>query len=536
MNNKRIVVRIFDGDNVILKIDKNLLFAEFGALDRGSLTNVAEWGIYVNRGSFSFIDDTGFFDNQTTNTIGFLGYIAKFYLVDKIAQTLIGTFVVKSAKIKEETREVTIECVSKLENLQRKNAKTLYPDIYEVYNTRTLLNLIRENYIENNPEDPFNITTEGDIERLEKSIVYSPYFGEESLWSRINKVCEASMCRVFDNEQGNPVITGSFPEKTPIIIKPNNIINLVRNDYVSIKNSYISVTDRRKFLNQNFFLPNVKENFKMNFNDEKEFVSVSNSDTFSVKLYGDFNESFIIVKFSKNIKTSCKIYGNALVIATIEYEDYKKNEDGTIMLHNTPYSIEHSIGDVGVNLYSEIQLDEEWKTGGFVVAVDSIFIQERIASIFTEFKADHFIDYDPIIKKHIISEDSDAFEIPSNDLIQTESYYLNEDESQTNLGDHILQEINRRYGKGIECFEIECLFNDYYDITGEKVFDKDDLSNHFKRYDVVIPYVKRGGATVPLRTDKNGEPKQFRIIGIYYSYDGLLRQKLQLQEERYDVD
>jgi hypothetical protein len=44
------------------------------------------------------------------------------------------------------------------------------------------------------------------------------------------------------------------------------------------------------------------------------------------------------------------------------------------------------------------------------------------------------------------------------------------------------------------------------------------------------------GEKVPLRKNEDGTPKKFRIIGISYSYDGLLKQKLSVQEERYDVD
>ena len=80
------------------------------------------------------------------------------------------------------------------------------------------------------------------------------------------------------------------------------------------------------------------------------------------------------------------------------------------------------------------------------------------------------------------------------------------------------------------------MFNDYCDVNGNKVFDTNDLSAHFKKYDVIIPYVMKKGKTVPLRINEDGTPKQFRIIGISYSYDGLLKQKLSIQEDRYDVD
>ena len=132
--------------------------------------------------------------------------------------------------------------------------------------------------------------------------------------------------------------------------------------------------------------------------------------------------------------------------------------------------------------------------------------------------------------------DEPIVQIPSSDLVREHSECWTVDNIYIPLYKYILQEIKRRYEKGIECFEIECLFNEYVNESGEVVFDGKDLSQHFKRYDVIIPYVSKNGETIPLRTNPDGTPKKFRIIGISYSYDGLLRQKLSVQEERYDVD
>ena len=80
---------------------------------------------------------------------------------------------------------------------------------------------------------------------------------------------------------------------------------------------------------------------------------------------------------------------------------------------------------------------------------------------------------------------------------------------------------------------MECLFNDYYDEQGNLALNGNELE-HFERYDKIVPYVIRQGNRVPFRTDENGNAKVFRIIGIEYVYDGLLRQKLYLHEDMYD--
>ena len=94
--NKRIIAKIIDGNTIVMTIDQNLISAEFGALDRGSLTTVADWGIYVNRGSLTFIDNTGFFNNSTVNSPEIANYIVKFYLAYRDQENLIAAFKVQS--------------------------------------------------------------------------------------------------------------------------------------------------------------------------------------------------------------------------------------------------------------------------------------------------------------------------------------------------------------------------------------------------------------------------------------------------------
>jgi hypothetical protein len=101
------------------------------------------------------------------------------------------------------------------------------------------------------------------------------------------------------------------------------------------------------------------------------------------------------------------------------------------------------------------------------------------------------------------------------------------------LNQIILENVERKYGKRIECVELECLFNKYYDEQGNLIYNGDYLQC-FEKYDTIIPYVMRQGKREPFRLDENGNPMVFRIIGIEYSYDGLLKQKLHLHQERPD--
>lgn len=537
-NNKRLIVEIIDGDTVITTIDQNLLRAEFGALDRGNITDVYEWGIYVNRGSFSFIDRKGIFNHETINAIGLLNYTAKFYLVNSVSRKLIATHVIKSAQLKEETQEISIECVSNLEQWQNKKHGILFPRFPEVetplvHNTSTadVLNMLVQKYNDDNKSDTIEILIGTEPLALEKTMIYCPYFSDNTLWHSVNQICQASMSRVFDNEEGTAVISGAFPSKTPIIVKPSNILSVENSGYTRTTNLSIEITNREKFVGENAALEGVEEHFTITYDAYGQYHHTTNADYTDVEKTADE----VIVTIHKDVNAQYKINSAIVpnVFAYVTKEVYQSGYPGT---PNKTFSQNVNIGNAPVSALdpSEILLG----SGDTGITCLKIIgnTRERITDVYVTFKADHFRDGDTTTEKIIRQPNSGVIAIPTNDLVQGESFYLQKSNIKVWLGEYILRELDRRYGKGIECFEIECLFNDYFDENGEKVFDRDNLSRHFEKYDIIIPYVQKSGKTIPLRTNADGTPKQFRIIGISYSYNGLLKQKLQLQEERYDVD
>ena len=86
-NNKRLIAEIINGEEVIMTIDDNMSYCEFGALDRGNITDVVNWGIYANRGSISFIDNVGYFNNDNVNSLELKSAVVKFYLAKKNKNT-----------------------------------------------------------------------------------------------------------------------------------------------------------------------------------------------------------------------------------------------------------------------------------------------------------------------------------------------------------------------------------------------------------------------------------------------------------------
>lgn len=521
-DNKRLVAKIFDGDSIIHTVDKDLLHAEFGALDRGRITDVFEWGIYANSGRLSFIDKTSVFDSYDDRALP--QFVIKFYLVYNGIETIIGTFKTTEINFVEETSEVTIECVSMLVDWQNTHTRGIvYP-----YIKKAAIDFFEE-------DDAYSYLKIGigeDDIGLNNTIIYCPYFPREPIWSSINKICQATMCRVADDENGNPVISGSFPKKRPIIIMPSNIIEIPSREVATAKGKglQMTVTDRVKFENEVVG----GDTFSVHYNDQNDPTSISSGDSSAAS---SFTFSFIqdsddiYASITKKTDVRHKIYevtkGNAFasVKRTIQWDsnEYSGGSNSIVGFLKNSQVTKDSVDSLEIKMVVPIKDKLTASVNGNVT-----YGARLTQNIETKYYCSYFKDEEDIVEYY--GKETGENQIPSNDLIQTKSYFGGDGE--TPLAVHIIEETIKKYGKGILCFEIECLFNDYYYEDGEKAFDRGDLSSHFKRYDVVIPYVNKKGGIVPLATDTDGYPSKFRIIGISYYYDGLLRQKLQLQEER----
>lgn len=534
--NKRIVVEISTTNRLIMTIDENMLSCEFGALDRGNITDVIDWGIYANRGSVSFIDNIGYFINKNINSAETANYTARFYLC-KNEKQLIATFDVEGINFNEETREVNIELVSKLYKLQsEKMLRSVYP-FYET-SLEDIIVLLNDSF----PSSKIYLGS--DITNLSYK-VGCPYIGKDTVWNAMTKICQASMSRITDRADGTPEITSSFPSRNPIIINPNNIINVQDAGFVRINTPHIELTKREKFFNK--VLDGSRQNFSIDWDSDLTAPKILDAQGINISkvetIVGEEGNVFvgdksIYVEGTVKVKTPHKIFAVYDDTSTFkrkfvlqeeseEYPSVNRETDISYSLCSSP-SIEDEQNIVADLKRMEAYLG--WESAAVAGSSTSYaYAQLFIPNGTISFPITTFEDKGKIThyyKKSYSSEDR----IESNDLIQDSTT------TESDIGSHIVEDVYRRYHNGIECFEIECLFNDYYFEDGSVAVQGNDISQHFSRYDVVVPYVVKRGKTVPLRTNQDGTPKKFRIIGISYSYDGLLRQKLSVQEERYDVD
>lgn len=92
--------------------------------------------------------------------------------------------------------------------------------------------------------------------------------------------------------------------------------------------------------------------------------------------------------------------------------------------------------------------------------------------------------------------------------------------------------IIKKYRNGKEVYTIKCSVGEYYDIYDAKAIDPYDTNYPatFKKHEIVEPYVFTSRGEVPLSEKADGTPKRFEIIGIDFSYKGVVWQELTLQE------
>ncbi len=553
--NKRLIAKIFNGEEVVMTIDRNMLSCEFGALDRGNLTDVVNWGIYANRGSISFIDNIGYFNSQNVNSTDIKKCIVKFYLAKNLAknqETLIATFKVDTVDFDDETRRVDIQLVGRLIDWQSKPSSINVPegetgDVFP-FDSKTIEYLAGfsppttgaeanhyEDYYPN-----YNLSKGNTVTNLSTNI-YCPYLQYGTIWDRMTKICQASMCRIFEGKDGYPVIDGERKSVVPIYVMPKNIISISKSYFVKIENPSIEVIERKKHQ----YVPSTEEDTRIRLVN-RLYINYSSETNTEGELVREYPMSISGADFNINENIKGSEYEYLLNKLSYELNTQKKTKSiansryfyGTKTLNGE--SKDYSSGATSymvASLRNYEKVDVKLRSGySFRIYYDYAGLTEKDKYIEDTILLTCFEDEQTKLLTKITTdaEENDIISyttIDSNDLIQSSSHYNGEP-----LGEHILKETIRRYATGRECFEIECLFNDYYDIQGEKAFSKDDLSDHFEKYDIIVPYVMKKGKAVPLRVNEDETPKQFRIIGISYSYDGLLKQKLSVQEEVYDRD
>ena len=517
-NNKRLIAKINFPDGKIIIVDNNLLSVEFGALDRGSLTDVIDWGIYANRGSLSFIDNIGYFNNANINSSQIKNAKVQIYL-KKNEEKLLATFDVADTNFDDATRQVDIELQSHLLSWQN-----IYTEKSYWYSSKMSYSVFEE--IFNDLGVEIYAPEYSSWAKMRLSGVYVPV--NTKLWDFALSFCQVEMVRIFENANGSAKILPI--SKTPIIVDINNVINFSNSNFVSIPNATIDVTNRSVFTNRVYsetitslnlteilLVGDLKNNV---YTDESLTVTFSDWKTIATMEYRT-------VKIEKTFNLPYKVFNASL--GTLGNQQTLQNGATTaehITLPITSSNISTSTDHQSLIISFEFQFHARTKnltTGS--VTKETIIDRVRFWGGGEFFEDDGYITY-----KYTTLKNSSYQKISSSNLLTKSSSVYGE---QQYAYEHILNAVKSKYSQGIDCVECECLLNDYIDEMGNVALRGNELE-HFNstNYNIVIPYTVSGTTRKPLRTNLDGTPKQFRVIGISYSYAGHLTQKLHLQEER----
>lgn len=146
------------------------------------------------------------------------------------------------------------------------------------------------------------------------------------------------------------------------------------------------------------------------------------------------------------------------------------------------------------------------------------------------------IDETTAVYDDSITAAKNILKLPSNELVQGDNVYgLSIDAvNAVNYSDKFVAEVFDRYKNGKETATLLCSVGKYYDLEGNLVVDAENedssIAPLLKKYDIVVPYVMTSRGEAPLSTDASGNPKQFQIIGVNISYNGIPRQEIVIQE------
>lgn len=522
---KRLTVEIKNETEILMLLERELSDVSFGSLDRGNVDDVTNWSCFSNNGTVEFFDASNNFVSIISSNPN--AEVCIYYCSNGIKK-LLATFLIDEFEFSDEQKKVSLKLKDRLIDWQRQNINEYYEfypkSLYDIW-AKTFS---EETEVKNSAENLMRNTT-----------VEISYMEKGNKWSNMDKICQASMTRCFCDADGKPVIADETPRHTDaFVIRPSNILsieNKITNRKTKVEDVTISAYNYTRRLNEPITneLPFTWYNVigKDYENVSKKtilaewanyFVNVSGIGRINGRL-GAYVDARI-PKSKDHIFNVTKALARTNVVAfegqlsstsrTLQSTDIDLVAESPGIGGNTP-SFAHDRGDSIDVYYRETQAiesynaDEPTRVGDFCTEGGSLIGR---GDFFTEDGSQSF------------GSDSEyATQLASNELIQVLSTF-----GDNPLAQHIIDTVNEKYSNGVECVVMEVTPSEYFGVSA--IIDPASNNPLFERYDIVIPYVIRNGVEQPYSKRDNGTPKSFKIVGIEYSYRGLLRQKLHLQE------
>jgi hypothetical protein len=534
---KKITAKIALGDQT-LYINNNIDSAEIESLTKGDLSNIIDYGIYSNKGTISFFDyDKSFHNLMETNPTDVK---VQTYASNPVSDKLIGTFLIDDYDYDDETKLVSLTLKDKLLSWQNIS----FEDI-RIFNTKSLYYIISQILSSSRMSLSDVDFSANAMDILQRINVYCPIIVGDTLWSAINKVCQASMCRVCCNENGTPKFYYDVVEsQNPITINSKDILQ-IENQLPARKNRIYSVAvpfkKREKYTEKLVGDISLYVNDIQAVTDENEKTTIQSS-------------KYVGADSSRNGESVVQLLPSADGKTTYSVSTTINLREGTTAVGNIflnvsgYYGINNAYGYTPIQNFNCTYYNENYASN----------IKEKKVNVSFKFDRPNYSAARPIlIDKIYIGVNGDYYEdgedlyfytnpyalsyediqVQSNELMQTKSKIdLGIDGSQdlktyyTWFG----KKIGSRFYFGANCCEMDCLAVDYYEANSNSLVvngnNKSGEIGMFSIQDVVIPYVTRSGYIAPYKSKPDGSSASFAVVGIKYLYNGILTQKLLLQE------
>lgn len=522
---KKLTVEIVGSTSI--NIINNIISVDFDALDRGSLDGTTDWGIYANTGKIEFVDNdnefANFIKNNVIDKITVIIYISSYTARRKLA-----TFDLEDFELYKMTKRVSLNLKDRLLTWQDVEDSEIY-----FFDSTTLYSLANQLAERNGVQISF---TDKARDRMSRITIYCPLFEANNLWANMEKICVAGHCRLSTNVNGIAEFSCDDDINLPkILINPSQILkveNHISKDKTKIIGASLNSKKRAKHFNSRIGDPisfavysfgvsgdgysgawrkNIDDPINAKFTNKELFQSsIEDVATFS----GVFKLNEKVKKISRFVYDVTR-YNDAL----FPLEEVKETnviiqptqEDSTFNSYNNNFYLNF-----------EISTANHTTDNPFVIPHGEV----RVLANYHDDNGDDTISY---------GINNNNFNLPTNDLIQTDNTFEKiEGNVSINIphNEMLLDDVQKRFSKGIECYEVECAISDYYynDNYTLALNGAGEGVDTFKKYDVVVPYRIISGKSEPLSSNANGTPKSFIIIGIKYHYQGHLKQTLYLQE------
>lgn len=529
----RLGVRLYEKtpntSSIIMTISHDMILdADIEHLDRGDITSIVDYGVYANRSSITFIDKNKQFWEYRNKDLYATIY---FYNLTKTKDII--SLSVDNFNYNRETLIVELSLISPIFNFQYKANNRIGFENEGLTLGYLYVSALGKSFLS-------QFKTDAENRPFADYKVPMSYIDKPPYWSSWDEFCLACCCRIFDSPTYNLpyFLRDNSNNKTPIKIRPKNILSITNGGVVSPLSPSFSYTTRTK-------ISKVLPELDLNIN-----IYSIDATTGSIEVSQSNNENITIIEYHDGNHTDIRVSGTIDLSVPVITAEFK-----------FPYSLnDYPATDYSNTYFYDFSNETENFYGGKVYQIANPVVEidkstyKKINFSFTILNARAYKDKvatnAPTFNRALISTNI-KISCQTFEDVQTEENALDSSIEEKNIhysGNLITSNdkynewlndsksiISRAVSTPTEYLECECLVSDYFGFNSvlEKSHNELDIFSH---YDLVSPYIIRNNREQPYSKNNIGSSKLFRVIGVKYSYRGFLKQTLYLQENKSGED